>query len=111
MNGKEDRSGTLDRLFEVLSHPYRRRILLLLSEVNPREEDEFSPADVATEDDDVDLLRTELFHSHLPKLEERGYIDWDRDTQTIRRGDRFDEIEPLIKLMHDHQDELPAGWP
>jgi hypothetical protein len=110
MNGKGTQTDPLDRMFDVLSHPYRRRVLLLVSEANPRGEDEFSPSDVAT-DDDAELLTTELFHSHLPKLAESGFIDWDRDTHTIRRGDRFDEIAPLLRLMHDHQDELPADWP
>lgn len=103
--------SALDRAFEILSHPYRRRILMLLSEVNPRDEDEITPEKIATEDDELEPLTTELYHLHLPKLEEASYVAWDRDTHTIRRGSRFDEIAPLIKLMHDHQDELPEGWP
>lgn len=108
-DGSTDRS--LDRLFDALSHPYRRRILLLVSEHNPRDEDEFSVEDLATEDDDLELLTTELYHAHLPKLAESGYIEWDEDSRTIRRGANFDEIAPLLRLMHAHQDELPNGWP
>jgi hypothetical protein len=102
---------SLDRVFDALSHPYRRRILMLVSEHNPRDEDEFSVEDLATEDDDLELLTTELYHAHLPKLVDAGYIDWDEDTHTIRRGPNFDEIGPLLRLMTDHQDELPEGWP
>ncbi|WP_255150157.1 helix-turn-helix domain-containing protein [Halorarius halobius] len=108
-DGGTDRS--LDRMFDALSHPYRRRILLLVSEHNPRDEDEFSVEDLATEDDDLELLTTELYHAHLPKLAEAGYIEWDEDMRTIRRGPNFDEIAPLLHLMHDHQEELPEGWP
>jgi len=104
-------SGSLDRMFAVLSHPYRRRILLLVSEHNPRAEDEFAVDDLSTEDDDIELLTTELYHVHLPRLAEAGYIDWDREAATIRRGPKFDEIAPLLRLMYTHQDELPQGWP
>ncbi|WP_187695785.1 DUF7344 domain-containing protein [Haloplanus rubicundus] len=110
---RTDGGGTsrLDRIFDVLKHPYRRRILMLVSEHNPRDEDEFSVGELATEDDDLELLTTELYHVHLPKLADAGYIEWDEDTHTIRRGPNFDEIAPLLRLMDDHQDELPEGWP
>jgi hypothetical protein len=108
-DGSTDRS--LDRMFDVLRHPYRRRILMLVSEHNPRDENEFSVDALATEDDDLELLTTELFHVHLPKLAEAGYIEWDEDTHTIRRGPNLDEIAPLLRLIDDHQDELPEGWP
>jgi hypothetical protein len=98
-------------MFDVLRHPYRRRILMLVSEHNPRDENEFSVDALATEDDDLELLTTELFHVHLPKLAEAGYIEWDEDTHTIRRGPNLDEIAPLLRLIDDHQDELPEGWP
>ena len=101
----------LDRMFDVLGDPYRRRILLLVSDANPRDEDEFSPEEIADEYDEVEFKPTDLIHRHLPKLADAGYITWDRETETIRRGPRFDEIEPLLKLIQDHQDELPVGWP
>lgn len=55
-------------------------------------------------------MRSALYHVHLPKLAEAAYIEWDADTQTIRRGPNFDEIAPLLQLMADHEDELPAAW-
>ncbi|MFC4358412.1 ArsR family transcriptional regulator [Halobium salinum] len=101
----------LDRMFDVLGHPYRRRILLLVSEHNPRDEDEFSVDELATEDDDLEMLTDELYRIHLPKLADAGYIEWNEDTETIRRGPNFEDIAPLLRLMHDHRDELPSGWP
>lgn len=102
---------TLDELFDVLNHPYRRRILTLLDEHNPRREDEFSMDELSTEDDDLELFTTALYHTHLPRLADAGFIEWDRDEDVIRRGPRFDEVAPLIALMRDHEDELPVGWP
>lgn len=101
----------LDRMFDSLSHPDRRRILTLLSDHDPRGETELGPEEVAAEHDDPRLLERELRHLHLPQLEEREYIEWDGETRTIRRGPRFDEVVPLIRLMQNHRDELPDGWP
>lgn len=103
--------STLDRLFEALSHPYRRRILTELHDQNPHDEVEFSAAALAETADDPQLADVELFHRHLPKLAEAGFIDWGREEYVVRRGPRFDEVAPLIELMRNHPDELPAGWP
>jgi Ser-tRNA(Ala) deacylase AlaX len=98
-------------MFNALTHPYRRHVLVLVGEYNPRDEDEFVVEDITTEDDDLELLTTELYHVHLPKLVDAGYIEWDEETRIIRRGPNFEEIAPLLRLMDDHQDELPEGWP
>jgi hypothetical protein len=101
----------LDWMFDALKHPYRRRILMLVSEHNPRDEDEFTIENLATDDEDLELLTTALYHTHLPKLVDAGYIEWDEGSHIIRRGPNFEEIAPLLRLMDDHQDELPEGWP
>lgn len=69
--------------------------------------DDLAPAEA--DDDDLDRLKAELQHNHLPKLAEAGCIDWDAETQTIRRGPNFDEIALLLRLIDDHRDELPVG--
>lgn len=113
MTAKTSNKIALHRMFDALSPPHRRRIRVLVSERNPREEDEFSVEGLASEDedDDLELLAIERYHAHRPKLAEAGYIEWDRDTYIICRGPKFDEIAPLRRLMDDHQDELPKGWP
>ena len=108
VNGKAD---TLDELLDALSHPYRRRILDLLFNQNPRDEAEFSANELADDADEFDRLVLEIHHRHLPKLAEADFIDWDREADVITRGPRFEEIAPLIELMVNHRDELPAGWP
>lgn len=69
------RPAPVDQLFDVPRHPYRRRILTILAEANPRDDDEFTSEDLHAADEEMDRFTTELFHSHLPKLEEAGYID------------------------------------
>jgi hypothetical protein len=99
----------------MLSHEYRRRILIAVAQDNPRDEDDITSETIADEHeedgDGLELLKQQFYHTHLPKLADAGFIDWDRDSGIITRGPRFEEIEPLLRLMHDHQDELPDDWP
>lgn len=60
---------------------------------------------------EIESLKTQLHHTHLPKLADAGYIDWNPDTGAICRGPSIDEIAPLLTLMSDHADELPDDWP
>lgn len=101
----------LDDLLDVLSHPYRRRVLALVRDRNPRDESEFSAEELEVDPEEADFLPLELHHRHLPKLAEAGFVDWNHEENVVRRGPRFDEVEPLIELMADHADELPEGWP
>lgn len=103
--------GDLDRIFDILSHPYRRRLLLLLAEADQSVDADAATARIATEQDPPDVLMTELHHAHLPKLHEAGYIDWDRDAMELRRGPQFAEIEPMVELIDEHGEGLPTDWP
>jgi len=100
-------SREMDRILGTLSDSHRRILLLLLKR-----------GGVLTESDmmvrgsrDKEAVKHELIHTHLPMLEEAGYIEWDPETGTISEGPRFDEIAPLLELMENHSDELPADWP
>lgn len=48
----------------------------------------------------ADEIAAELREAHLPALEEAGYIEWDRETGTIRPGPSFEEAA-------DHVSDLP----
>lgn len=111
MNAKPLTRGKLDQIFDMLSHPYRRRTLTMIGEHNPRGGDEFTMAELAASDGDLGVFTHELYHNHLPKLADAGYIEWDREIDVIRRGPRFADIAPLISLVQRHADELPVDWP
>lgn len=100
----------LDHHLMTLSQPERRRILTVLAEGNPRDEDEFDLGDFQGDDQELTTFMTRLHHVHLPQLEAAGFIEWDRETETVQRGPRYDEIAPLVELMIAHRDELPANW-
>ena len=111
----DETSASLSELFGMLSNEYRRRVLTAVARDNPQDEDEITSNSVATghgEDADaIALLKRRLFHVHLPKLDQAGFVDWDRDSGLVTRGPRFEEIEPLLELMSNHRDELPNDWP
>ncbi|WP_076433391.1 DUF7344 domain-containing protein [Haladaptatus litoreus] len=102
---------SLDVSLDALSNKYRRRLLSALLEHNPQDDgDTQIPADVTIEDEDVENLKIQMTHTHLPKLADAGFIEWDRETNQVRKGPRFEEIRPLVQLIHNHRDELPDGW-
>lgn len=48
----------------------------------------------------ADEIDAELRETHLPALEEAGYIEWDREAGTIEPGPNFEEAA-------GHVDDLP----
>jgi DNA-binding transcriptional ArsR family regulator len=97
-------SRQTDKILETLTERQRRVVLILLKR-----------GAVETEGDllfrNKDETKAALVHNHLPKLEEAGYIEWDRESGTIEKGPEFDEIEPLLELIEEHSEELPYNWP
>ena len=102
---------TLDAALSILADRYRRRLLLALLEHNPQDDDDPQiPGDVDVEAEDLEAIEIAIRHSHLPKLEDAGLVEWDRERNAVRKGPRFDEIRPLLELMRNHADELPDDW-
>ncbi|WP_435159799.1 DUF7344 domain-containing protein [Haladaptatus sp. DFWS20] len=107
---KEMTHTPLDICLDALANNYRRRLLIALLEHNPQDDTDTQIANLTIEDKDVENLRIQMTHTHLPKLEDAGFIEWNRETNEVRKGPRFDDIRPLVQLMHTHADELPDGW-
>ena len=102
---------SVDTILNVLENQYRRRVLITLLEHNPQDADDLKiPSDSELADEDLETLRIYMTHTHLPKLEESGFIEGNRDTNSIRKGPNFDEIRPLLELLQNHADELPDDW-
>lgn len=104
-----ERATTINESLDALRHPKRRRLLFCLLE-----ETEASGIDarctIGSMFDEVDAdSRIELTHSHLPKLEQYGFIDWEADDLTVEPGPRWDEIEPLLSVLYTHLNGPPAN--
>jgi hypothetical protein len=101
---------TVDELFDALSRAPRRRILAAFADGSSRGEDVFYLADLVPADAERDAFLTMLHHVHLPYLDDAGFVDWDRQSKTVRRGPKYDDIAPFIELAVSNQDDLPEGW-
>ena len=115
-------------LFELLAADLRRRILFALCDedsitvpegvlqrgqaqpCDPQDADSNSPPghfSSPAPEEDMHELTLKLEHMHLPKLDDAGLIKWQRDTDTITRGPRFEEVEPVLRLLAANQHRFP----
>ncbi len=99
----------MDECFEALANIHRRRVLVALLDHEPQQDHDpiRVPEDIHEGETPVETLRKEFYHSHLPRLEDTDFIRWDRDTDEVMQGARFDEIRPLLEAMRDRADEFP----
>lgn len=97
----------LDAIFDLLSNEHRRHILYHFHE---------QPQAVATVDElvrhlrtqfdareagDTDRLRIQLLHSHLPKLESHGILEYNERSETVRYrdGSGFERLVACAKFV------------
>jgi hypothetical protein len=106
MNGGKVR---FDELLNALADSYRRELLLSLLNHNPQDDDDSDPLDIH-DSDFVEESQFDIFMYHLPMLDQLGIIEWERESEEIVKGPDWDEFAPLLKLIANHKDELPAGW-
>ena len=99
--GECTRENMLDQALHALSNAYRRELLVALLEHNPQDDTDLDPLGVVDADDDAhatdadDVANTtevDLVHTHLPVLEQMGYISWNSDTGEISR---MQAVSPL----------------
>lgn len=95
-----------DFTFDALANEHRRTLLVELFESRPHEDTVPIPTDGNSGASDPDHQRTALYHTHLPKLVDYGFIQWNERTHEIRRGERFEEIRPLLEFVADDDEEL-----
>ncbi|NGM68597.1 ArsR family transcriptional regulator [Natronolimnobius sp. AArcel1] len=101
----------LDEYFSTLASGYRRRLLVVLLTHNPHDDDDPQiPTDLETDSEERHTPKVEIVHTHLPKLEDAGFIKWDQEAHVVRKGPRFDELRPLLELLVTHVDELPTDY-
>lgn len=106
MLGYTHNEGT-DAALDALSHPLRRRLLFSLYEQS-QDANELPLQRVSGIEFGEENTRITLCHWHLPKLEEQGYVRFD-DEYTITKGPEWDQIEPLLRLIYNHLNDLPPS--
>jgi len=103
------KATTINESLDALRHPKRRRLLFCLLERTEASGIDARCTLPSVFDEYNGDARIELIHSHLPKLEQYGFIDWEADDQTVEPGPRWEEIEPTLTVLYTHLDELPAN--
>lgn len=93
--------GDIDTIADALGHRARRRVLIQLLEQNPLDRK------AAAEADGERASEVKMVHVHLPKLDETGYVSWDRDGDTVMKGPNWEVIEPFLQLLYENRDRLP----
>lgn len=97
-----------DTVFDALANEQRRRILFDLAERNLRDDSPISIDAPPDTTDDGETAGIEEYHVHLPKLDDCDLIDWEPGSNTVEAGNRFAEIAPILELLRDNREELPA---
>lgn len=95
----------LDEQLEAVAHVERRRLLVALLEENPLTD---VPDEIAELEDDAETLerRVAMRHNHLPRLDDYGFVQWDRKNDLVTRGPEFEKIRPLVTSLDEHRDGL-----
>ncbi|MCU4753784.1 hypothetical protein OB919_17645 [Halobacteria archaeon AArc-curdl1] len=97
-----------DAVFEAITAEPRRQLIVSLLDA-PADQVVSLPESAVNPDvpADAERLRQELFHVHLPKLEDQGFIHWDRDPLTASRGPRFEEVAVVFSALHANAVDIP----
>ena len=99
-----------ETVMRQLAERPRRRLLVSLLEDNPQADSVSVPGDVVVTEDEERALQTEFVHVHLPRLAAAGFIEWDEEAHEVTKGPAFEDIRPVLELLHAHRDELLDGW-
>lgn len=87
-NGYTEQPPNVDRLFRIISHQVRRELIFYFESVTSEDTASLDEV-VAFIDNRVPWsnqadLRIGLWHTHLPKLSENGWVEFDARTEVIR---------------------------
>lgn len=83
-----EKASVVDTLLDTLAHNVRREVIYYFEQCTGAETVAFAELvrhiDDRTPGQDSDGLEIELVHSHLPKLAERDWLEYDRQSGEIR---------------------------
>ncbi|MFD1647803.1 helix-turn-helix domain-containing protein [Haloarchaeobius litoreus] len=95
-----------DRLLDLLADRHRRQVLVTLAGASePLTVDELSELLSDVDETQVERARLELHHTHLPKLEAAGLVEYDPENQSVTLAGSADELTADIKraaaILHE----------
>lgn len=103
------------RLLEAVGHGYRRRLIAALADGNPQpvsgqlDVGSMRPQPTETHQEQA-ATELEIVHNHLPRLEDAGYVSWDRENGQITKGPNFAEVAALLESMANGNGDVGVTW-
>jgi hypothetical protein len=83
-----DRAREVNAVLETLADELRREVVYYFERIQDSSSasvsDIVSYLDTETPGTDPKQIHTSLIHTHLPKLDRRGWVDYDKQTDTVR---------------------------
>jgi hypothetical protein len=104
--------GDVSAAFELLQNARRRGVLYTVKRNGETSIEEVSHRIAAWEstDDqrptDPESVETSLVHSHLPKLDSAGVIDYDAEHGTVELADDATGLEPFLQCTREREPTL-----
>jgi hypothetical protein len=108
--GSGTRRGPIsfDAIADALSDVDRRRLLVALVRLDPGT-DAVTLEELRAEFDSLEHS-LEMEHIHLPKLDEYGFVSWDRELGEIAMGPEFEAIGTVVEALDSRPEDLPPDW-
>lgn len=102
LEGRSVSSDAIDSMMDALNSRATRVILMALV-------GDTTEVSIATLERQIhhDNARIRLYHKHLPKLANAGWINWDGDSGTVSEGPKFSTVEPLVRLLNEYNTGFP----
>jgi len=107
------RQGTIDSIFDAISNPGRRYVLTYLlctdDYVTMSELVDYVMArtDASSSDEAFrKKVTVSLSHTHLPRLDEEGFINYNMERQLIMSTEKTALVDPYLKLALIQQQQL-----
>lgn len=91
------RRNRLDELLVGLARRRRREVLYVLLEHELATVEEVTSGISRRDGEDRETARVDLVHNHLPKLSDRGLIEYDPRSGSIRLTDPGDRVVALVE--------------
>lgn len=97
----------VDDAFNALTHHDRRQLLLALADHYLQRDHSLDYLDDVAFDssDNIEDIHARMHHTHLPMLEEAGFIERYDGGREVSIGRNFDEIRPLLQVI-DQETEM-----
>lgn len=102
IEGRAVSPEAIDAMMDALGSRTRRVVLTAL--VGGATETSVAALERRIDHEDAGIR---LYHTELPRLAAAGYIEWDRESDTVSRGSRFAEAEPLVRLLNEYNAAFP----